>query len=271
MNAIARTVRGQRYDITSLVSERSLPEHVHFVWHGVNDATNLRQMLASAVHWGECDVRIDPIGRTVLRHDSFEVTPWRRDEECVPLHQAVALFQRHGKGMKLDLKQGDGMIDRVIELVDEAAVAEQDIWFNGSIEILREAGFRRLAEAFPHAVIQCPVDFLAPLVLSVPDRAQTILNMLYGWGVNRVSVSWQTQRKRQIFRRITDWGFEVNIYEVPDLEAFLQAALLLPRSLTSDFNFPSWHYFGRGSGEQGDYHRYGLLGGEAEIRFAEAE
>ena len=72
-----RTVRGQRYDITSLVSERSLLEHVHFVWHGVNDAANLRQMLASEVHWGECDVRIDPIGRTVLRHDSFEATPLR--------------------------------------------------------------------------------------------------------------------------------------------------------------------------------------------------
>jgi hypothetical protein len=28
---------------------------------------------------------------------------------------------------------------------------------------------------------------------------------------------------------------------VPDLEGFLQAALLVPRSLTADFNFPGWH------------------------------
>lgn len=33
------------------------------------------------------------------------------------------------------------------------------------------------------------------------------------------------------------WGFEVNIYDVPDLEPFLKAALLLPTSLTADFNF----------------------------------
>jgi hypothetical protein len=33
----------------------------------------------------------------------------------------------------------------------------------------------------------------------------------------------------------------MNIYAVPDLVAFLQAALLLPRSLTADFNFPQWH------------------------------
>ena len=51
----------------------------------------------------------------------------------------------------------------------------------------------------------------------------------------------------------------MNIYAVPDLEAFLQAALLLPRSLTADFNFPQWHYFGRGSGERRDYYQYRLV------------
>ncbi len=91
------------------------------------------------------------------------------------------------------------------------------------------------------------------------------------WVCRAIGESWRTQRKRQIFGRLTDWSFEVNIYEVPDLEAFLQAALLLPRSLTSDFNFPSWHYFGRGSGEQGDYHRYQQLGTERESRLVEVE
>ena len=33
---------------------------------------------------------------------------------------------------------------------------------------------------------------------------------------------------------------------VPDLEAFLEAALLLPASVTADFNFPEWNYDGRG-------------------------
>jgi hypothetical protein len=43
--------------------------------------------------------------------------------------------------------------------------------------------------------------------------------------------------------------FDVNIYDVPDLETFLKTVLLMPRSVTSDFNFPKWHYFGRGSGK----------------------
>jgi hypothetical protein len=34
--------------------------------------------------------------------------------------------------------------------------------------------------------------------------------------------------------------------------------MLLPRSVTSDFNFPEWHYFGRGAGRGGRYHRYHL-------------
>ena len=51
-------------------------------------------------------------------------------------------------------------------------------------------------------------------------------------------------------------GWETNIYAVPDLQSFLEAAVLLPTSVTADFNFPAWHYFGRGSGQDGVIHRY---------------
>jgi hypothetical protein len=63
---------------------------------------------------------------------------------------------------------------------------------------------------------------------------------------------------RLLFDRLDDWGYEMNIYAVPDLEQFLRAVLLLPRSITADFNFPEWHYFGRGAGQRGLYHRYQL-------------
>ncbi len=52
------------------------------------------------------------------------------------------------------------------------------------------------------------------------------------------------------------WGFEVNIYNVPDLESFLQAVLQQPCSVTSDFNFPKWHYYGRGAGQHAERHEY---------------
>jgi len=61
---------------------------------------------------------------------------------------------------------------------------------------------------------------------------------------------------RELFDQMDQWGYEVNIYEVNNLETFLQAVLLLPCSVTSDFNFPQWHYYGHGSGKSGAYLTY---------------
>ncbi|HEX6311466.1 MAG TPA: HAD family hydrolase, partial [Acidimicrobiia bacterium] len=80
-----RTVRGESYDITALLSERHLPQHVQLVWHGVNDHSNLRQFLASPIGWGECDVRVDPLGRLALRHDGYDETPRAPDERTLTL------------------------------------------------------------------------------------------------------------------------------------------------------------------------------------------
>ena len=41
------------------------------------------------------------------------------------------------------------------------------------------------------------------------------------------------------------------INNAPDLEQFLKVMILSPRSITSDFNFPEWNYYGRGSGKNG--------------------
>jgi hypothetical protein len=74
--------------------------------------------------------------------------------------------------------------------------------------------------------------------------------------VNRWSLDWRTARIRELMDRLEESGWPVNVYGIPDLEAFLEASLLLPSSVTADFNFPGWHYFGRGSGEHRAYHRY---------------
>ena len=251
-----RTVQGTTYDITALLSEHHLPQHVQLVWHGVNDAWNLRQFLASTVGWGECDVRLDPVGRLVLRHDSFEETPWTPDERPLLLEHVVDAFVEHGRGLKLDLKQAaEATVDRVLALLEDR-IADERLWFNAGVDDLGEDGFRRLAVTYPGSVRQCPVGFLAPLVFSAPVRARELLEMLGEWGVNRFSVAWGSHDTRRLFDRLDCWGYAVNIYAVPDLEAFLQAALLLPRSLTADFNFPQWHYFGRGSGEHRENHTY---------------
>src|SRR6266566_4923980 len=251
-----RTVRGRSYDLTALVTEDDLPHHVQLVWHGVNDEANLRQFLGSRVHWAECDVRRDPLGRLVLRHDSFERTPWSRAEKGLELGDLLAQLREQGRGVKLDLKEGDEILADVLSAVDAHGFDDTDLWFNGRIEALGEDGIGRIVVARPDAIVQCPVDFLAPLVLAAPERAWDTIKLLMRWGINRFSVSWAGEHARALLESLEDFGCEVNLYAVPDLEAFLRAALMLPTSITTDFNFPAWHYFGRGAGEQHQYHRY---------------
>jgi hypothetical protein len=253
------TARGKEYDLTELIPEKSLPQNVQFVWHGVNDEANLRQLLASNIRWAECDVHLDPIGRDlILRHDTFEEIPLTEDEKWLTFDEPLAQLYERGKNVKFDLKAGGVVIDKVLELVDKYGFDDSRLWFNGNVERLQEHRFRQLAAAHPKAILQCPVDFLAPLIISAPAKAKEILDMFTTWGINRFSISWLTKDMWQFFDQMDQWGFEVNIYNVPDLEAFLQAVLLMPHSVTADFNFPKWYYYGRGSGQEGNHHQYSM-------------
>ncbi len=254
-----RSARGSKYDLTELIPEKALPQYVQFVWHGVNDESNLRQFLASDIRWVECDIHIDPTGNDlILRHDTFTEVPLAEDEDWFTLDKLLARVKKHDKRVKLDLKAGGTLVDKVLELVDAYSFNDDSLWFNGNVERLQEHRIRQLAETHPGAIVQCPVDFLAPLICSAPLKAKEILDMFTEWGVNRFSINWQTHDMRQFFDEMDCWGFEVNIYNVPDLETFLQAVLLMPHSVTSDFNFPKWHYYGRGSGEKGGHYEYSM-------------
>jgi len=255
----SRAVSGKRYDLTELIHERVLPQHVQFVWHGVNDEGNLRQFLISNIRWAECDVRLDPKGENVvLRDDSFASLPPQEDEELLKLDNIINTLKGSKKSIKLDLKESDLLIDKILSIISNDSLEGENLWFNGKIEILKESGFRKLAEAYPQAIIQCPIDSLVPLILSVPGKALAILDMFRDWGVNRFSISWKNTDIRQTLDKLDKWGFETNIYNVPDLESFLQAVLLMPRSITSDFNFPKWQYYGRGSGHHQKRHVYSI-------------
>jgi hypothetical protein len=104
----------------------------------------------------------------------------------------------------------------------------------------------RLHTERPGAILQSPIDFLVPLLLAASQLAENVLEALRDWGVTRVSLDWRTPGVRDVLDVVEGLGWEVNLYGVPDLESFLEAALLLPASVTADFNFPEWDYDGRG-------------------------
>ena len=54
----------------------------------------------------------------------------------------------------------------------------------------------------------------------------------------------------------TRYFSDLTVNDAPDLESFLEAVMLLPTSVTADFNFPKWRYFGQGSGENDGGYEY---------------
>lgn len=174
------SISGTTYDLTELIHEKTLPRHVRFVWHGVNDEVNLRQFVTSNVQWGEFDVRLDPMTtHVILRHDSFETTPLQEEEQFFLFEDAVDSFLQFGKSIKLDLKEGGFLIENVLALLRRRHVKSSDLWFTGQVDVLKQEEFRDLVSAFPEAVIQCPIDFLTPMIIGVPEEAGETLALFH--------------------------------------------------------------------------------------------
>jgi hypothetical protein len=253
----AGAIRGEDYELAELIVEAALPKRIAYCWHGLNDEENVRQFLASSVNWGECDVQADATGeRIILRHDTFRERPPAPGEQWLTLEAFLGRLFAAGRSVKIDLKEGGQTVERVLRLIAQAGFPDERLWFNASAERIEESGFRALAAAHPGAVRQVDVNFLGPLLVVAPQKAREILEMFAEWGVNRFSFSWLNPQRVPLFDHLEEWGRDANIYNVPDLESFLRAVLLLPRSLTSDFNFPRWGHYGRGSGQSGFHHEY---------------
>jgi hypothetical protein len=150
--------------------------------------------------------------------------------------------------VKLDLKEDGPTLMESLRLVEAAGLGDDRLWFNAELPALGPHGFRLVRGRHPASTISCPVDFLVPLLATSAEAADEVLSRMREWGVTRLSLRWSPV-VRSVVDGLEDRGWEINLYGVPDLESFLDASLLLPTSVTADFNFPEWGYFGHGSGE----------------------
>jgi hypothetical protein len=240
----AGAIAGTRYDITELIPQKGLPKHIEFVWHGVDDVSILRQFLISNVHWAEMHVHSNPSDDSIIiRRKSFSEVPQAPGEKSIRLEYFLSVLKDAGRGAKLDIKD-EGIIERVTGVLKDIGFMDEEVWINRNINELNINGLKTIMNTFPGAIKQCPVDALAYLIMSSPSEARRYLGMLSQWGIDRFSVNWKSYECRRVITQLLNWGLDVNIYNVPDLESFLQAALLLPRSITSYFNFPKWFYTG---------------------------
>ncbi len=246
-----------RITLSDLVNEEALPPGIRLCWHGINDRENLRRFLESDIIWGELDIRIDPeTERLIARHDSFAESALQPGEQLLPAADTLQEFRREGRHVKIDFKEGGAVVERTLKLLAGLGYNGNTLWFHANTKTLRPEEFRKIARRFPGSIVQTTIDYLASLIPAMPGLARSRLQRYHSRGINQFLLTWRARRKALILDRVQEWGYRLNFYQIPDLEEFLRAVLLLPDAITTDFNFPEWGFFGRGSGQDMRWYQY---------------
>ncbi len=89
----------------------------------------------------------------------YEIWPVLFDKVLNHLHNRGKNLNIRGEGFNLILKQ-----------VKTHDFTGTNLWSNGKFETLQEERFRHLTKVHPEAIMQCPIDFLVPLICSAPLR-----------------------------------------------------------------------------------------------------
>jgi hypothetical protein len=233
-----RAVSGREWGVGPIVRERGLPEHVELVWRGLDSEADLERFTASNVRWAELDVRADPASRRlVVSRVPLELRA-RSEPEPLRLRDAASRLSAGERAVKLQLREAAECLPLLEAELAGLDLDPDQVAFAGPLDELGEKGFRELRRAHPESALQCPVDFLAPLFPLLPDHALRILEALREFGIDRFGVDWRAPHARRLAAELTRLGFEIELAAVPDLENFLGAALLLPRSISADFDPP---------------------------------
>lgn len=245
-----RSLRAPRralgYSLDGLISRRSLPEHVQLVWSPIDRPGELDKFLGSAVRWGRATAGLESGGVGVRLRDPGEAP----GGPSLELRGVLERLDREQRGLELVLTAGGELLETVDHAVRTAGFDPRRLGFHAPVERVDEHDVRRLSERFPESVIHTSVDFLSPLIARVPAEAERVLDTFLDWGIRRFSISWRGDATRGLLERMERWGYEVLVDAVPDLEAFLQAVLLLPRSIAGELDFPQWRFQGRGHGRR---------------------
>lgn len=201
---------------------------IELVWHRLNREHDLRRFFRSAVHWAECDARMEPAGDIVLSH-----TAGMRGDR--PFAEWIADVASAGRGAKIDLKEGAPVLEAVLDIVGSTSIHDEDLWFNCAAETIGgRPGFGAIAAAHPRARISVPVDTLASWLLVCPDRGLELLAELRTWGVDRLSVSVQTLAFREVVQLLKHGDWATNVWDVSGEAQLSDAIEARPQSITAD-------------------------------------
>ena len=205
-------------------------EGIELVWHRLNRAHDLRYFLQSEVRWAEFDARLEPSGVVVASH-----TPGTRGDRL--LADCLADISSAERSAKIDIKEGGHVLDGVIQAAGSAKMRGRNLWFNAAAEVIGgHKGVKLLARTYPRARLSVPVDNLAPWLLVAPDQALDLLAEIGSWGVNRLSISVQTQAFQEVVAILAESGWDTNVWDVSDRTQMKDAVASQPSSITADLS-----------------------------------
>lgn len=236
-----KVIKGKIYDLTELIPKRSIPEHIQFVWQSVNNEASMNKFLGSNVSWADFSDLVQPVisQRNELGQNAKNGESRTMNLETL-FDEYIKLMKHKDRGIRLCFDHEFDDIEFILDKLVRVGIDDSKCWFNAGLDQLNENGFRFLSDAFPNAIIECPIDFLGQVITTTPGTAENLLDMYSDWGVNRFAMSWRTSNIKTLSAIIESWGFDLTIYDIRNLETFLQAALLTPKAVVSNFNFPAW-------------------------------
>lgn len=236
------SLTGSHYRLAELISAEQIntsqmPGHVEFVLQGLEQETLRNQFLQGSIFWGEVSITLGERSRMPEILPAPGEASATFDGRAIWLQLLQGVGTKHG--LKIDLKQGGILLDKLLRDLRMSQLEAGQIWVNAPMHRLKAHGFRKLRAAVPEAILQCPVDALAGLLTALPEQSAEILNELHGWGITRFSVNWNPEGEK-LTQALQGLGYEVNLHSMPDLDNFLRASLLLPTSISSRFNSQHW-------------------------------
>jgi hypothetical protein len=191
-------------------------------------------LLMNAGDWGADVIAAKNVALSALRSRGLRVVAVVDNEpENLELAEALEAVVDSGRSLRIDLQSGGVLVDEVLAAVAQSELPRGSVWFNGEFHELGERGIGLLRTRSPEATISCPVNFLAPLVFGALEHALDLLDVLRRWGVDRLGIHWSQPRVRDFVREVERWAREVDVNGIDEAEALLQAALLLPRSVSA--------------------------------------
>lgn len=210
-------------ELRELLSSRRLPRHVQFVWEGIHGEGELQRFLTAAIHWGEVTLSGFHAGEPIIGGGRLQLT------------RALSAMLQRTRRCKIKLRAPEQAL-ALIPWLRERGYPSEALWFHLPAGPHQAEALRRLSEAMPGSMRQCPIDGLSHSEGAGPDLES--IAALARAGATRFSMDWQTPGTSQALDVLDAHGYELHLHAIPDMAAFIQASLLLPCSVGTGFDFP---------------------------------